>query len=162
MLEKTAAYLQIAPSYYEDLRVEAKKEVDFFRGLPEIVCLAGSSRYREAFERESERLTLEGCIVLGKHVYKPGEEWDLSEAHKDMIHAVQFRKVDISHRVHIVNVDGYVGTDTYNIVRYALRAGVPMTFYSPFVETLNAQGPAHMTIRQFLNNASDRNSIEGD
>lgn len=154
MLDKTAALLTFIKSMMtNDIYLswqDAKAEVDNLRGMPEIVCLAGSSRFREAFEREAERLTLEGCIVLGKHVYKPGEEWDLSERHKDMIHAVQFRKVDLCHRVHIVNVDGYVGEDTYNLVRYAVKHEVPLTFYAPFVKTLHVDGETEMTVRHFI------------
>ena len=167
MLDKAKSFLDYWASQHTEAIVEsdqlyqrAKEEVDNLRGMPEIVCLAGSSRFKEAFERESERLTLEGCIVLGKHVYKPGEQWNLTEKHRDMIHAVQFRKVDLCHRVHIVNVDGYVGEDTYNLVRYALKNVVPVTFYSPFVKTLTVDGETELTVRHFILAAQMRVELE--
>ena len=130
------------------LHMEAKEEVKRLRALPQRVLLAGSSRFKQAFENEAERLALEGLIVLGKHVYKPGAEWPLDEAHRDLIHAVQFRTCDLANRVHIVNVDGYIGQDTYNLIRYAIRTDKPITFLERYV-VLMASG-AKVTSDRFM------------
>jgi hypothetical protein len=90
-------------------------------------------------------LVLQGCIVLGKHVYKPGDEWPLDEHAKDMIHAVQFRMIDLCNRLHIVNVDGYVGQDTYNLVRYAVRVDRTVSFHEERVRLLTKEGQAVST-----------------
>jgi hypothetical protein len=46
---------------------------------PKIVCLCGSTKFKDLFIRHQERLTLQGCIVLsvglfGHKVYESSEE----------------------------------------------------------------------------------------
>lgn len=138
MLDKTFAFITaIAPG--DTLRDAAFEEVRFLRSMPQIVMLAGSSRFKQAFEDCAYRLSLEGNIVLGKHVFKPGSEWPLHDADKDRIHAIQFRMVDLASRVHVVNVDGYVGNDTYNLIRYAIRNERVVTFMEPSVRLLSGK-----------------------
>lgn len=145
MLDKTLALLETIGveergriDFY-NLIAEAKEEVKFLRSMPEIVMLAGSARFKQAFEACAYRLVLEGNIVLGKHVFKPGSEWPLEDHDKDRIHAIQFRMVDLASRVHIVNVDGYVGNDTYNLIRYAIRKERTVTFMEPNVRLLEGR-----------------------
>lgn len=129
MLDKTFAYLTALTIDLDNpLRTDAMEEVTSIRNLPEIVLLAGSARFKVAFEQAQERLALEAKIVLAKCVFKPGNEWPLSEHQKDIIHAVQFRMCDIANRVHIVNVDGYIGMDTYNLIKYAVKTETPVTW----------------------------------
>lgn len=135
MLDKTLAYLEYASTGRVEenatsfaLRDAAMEEVKLLRSLPEIILLGGSARFKQAFEDEAFRLALAGNIVLGKHVFKPGHEWPLSEGDKDLIHALQFRMCDLATRLHVMNVDGYVGIDTYNLIKFALRRELPVTF----------------------------------
>lgn len=155
MLSKTAAFLEWCASgginnsaKESHLFRDAMAEVERLRSLPERVLLAGSSRFKQAFENEAERLALEGMIVLGKHVFKPGSEWPLDEHHKDLIHAVQFRTCDLANRVHVINVDGYIGEDTYNLIRYAIRTETPITFMERYVMLMSSG--AKVTAERFL------------
>ena len=150
MLDKTFAYLeyvksQASPGELQPVLLEdALHEVKMLRGLPEIVLLAGSARFQQAFSDCAYRLALDGTIVLGKHVFKPGEEWPLGEREKAVIHAVQFRMCELASRVHVVNVDGYIGQDTYNLIKHAMRLNLPVTFNEQIVRLLkNGQVTAH-------------------
>lgn len=158
MLDKTFSYLQFvnardAASTHETglsgggLLEEAISEVKQLRGLPEIVLLAGSARFQQAFMDAAYKLALEGCIVLGKHVFKSGESWPLGERERATIHAVQFRMCELASRVHIVNVDGYVGQDTYNLIKHAIKLDLPITFQEQRVKLL--QG-SEVTAHHFL------------
>lgn len=160
MLERTAAYiLDSQNDRPTHLRQEAEKEVKLLRSLPEIVMLAGSSRFKQAFESVSEQLVLDGRIVLGKHVFKPGDSWPVGEARKDLIHAVQFRMCDLASRLHIINVDGYIGQDTYNLIRYALRVDKLVTFYEDGVCLLTHEG-RRVTTHHFLQATRQRVKFE--
>lgn len=161
MLDKTFAYLQGHPhgDFPSDLWEDACTEVKLLRALPEIVMLAGSSRFKQSFESIAERLALEGRIVFGKHVFKPGDEWPLDEREKDMIHAVQFRMCDLANRLHVVNVDAYIGQDTYNLIRYALRIDRPVTFHEDRVRLLHKDGET-ITAHYFLQ--ATRRRVEFD
>jgi hypothetical protein len=158
MLDKTLAYLESCESMepyarevagYVRLRKDALKEVRELRGLPEIVLLAGSARFQQAFSDCAYRMALDGKIVLGKHVFKPGQEWPLSEREKDMIHAVQFRMCELANRLHVVNVDGYIGQDTYNLIKHALKRELPITFQEQFVRLMRAEAEK-VTAHHFL------------
>lgn len=160
MLDKTWAYFQVQ---YDDrnnpIRNDAVNEVKLLRAMPEIVVLAGSSRFKQAFEEEAERLALSGSIVLGKHIFKPGDDWPLDERQKDLIHAIQFRMCDLASRLHVVNVDAYLGNDTYNLIRYALRIDIPVTFREDRVRLLAKEG-ATVTVHQFLQATKRRVEFE--
>jgi hypothetical protein len=150
MLDKTWAYFQVQYGDRDNpIRNAAVEEVKLLRSLPEVVMLAGSSRFKQAFESEAERLALSGSIVLGKHIFKPGDDWPLDERQKDLIHAIQFRMCDLASRLHIINVDGYVGRDTYNLIRYAIRAELPITFREDKVRLLSKEGSV-VTAHHFL------------
>jgi hypothetical protein len=166
MLDKTFALLALLPDFADrehahetGMYVEAVEEVKLLRALPEIVMLAGSARFKQSFESVAERLALQGKIVFGKHVFKPGDEWPLSEPEKDMIHAVQFRMCDLANRLHVVNVDSYIGQDTYNLIRYALRIERPVTFLEDRVRLLHKEGET-ITTHYFLQ--ATRRRVEFD
>lgn len=148
MLDKTFAYLSSVRGMQMELHSEALEEVKLLRSMPEIVLLAGSSKFKQSFEECAYRLSLQGCIVLGKHVFKPGKEWPLPEQAKDLIHAVQFRMSDLATRVHVINVDGYIGQDTYNLIKYAIRNDTPVTFHEDRVRLLGTEG--QVTAHHFM------------
>jgi hypothetical protein len=166
MLDKTDGFLKwvagingVTDAASAGLLSAATEEVRLLRGMPEIVMLAGSSRFKVAFEQIAESLALQGKIVMGKSVYKPGDQWNLPERARDMIHAVQFRMCDLSTRVHVVNIDGYVGNDTYNLIRYAVRTDRPVTFQEDHVRLLAKEG-ATVTPHHFLQSTRRRVEFE--
>ncbi len=99
--------------------------------FPEIVCLCGSTRFMETFFDEGWQLTLEGKIVLsvgvckhanhhGAEVLGPNVVEALDELHK--------RKIDLCNRVHVLNVDGYIGESTQSEIAYAKKIGRAITY----------------------------------
>lgn len=107
--------------------------------IPEVVCLCGSTRFKDAYRAENARLTLEGKIVLSVGFFHhagdtpPGvaeevrnfedseTKADLDELHK--------RKIDLADRVHVINPGGYIGESTESEIAYARNRGIPVTFY---------------------------------
>lgn len=160
VLDKTMAVLQwfaggnrIEGDKDSEWVAGAMQEIQQFRSLPEIVLLAGSSRFQQAFSECAYRLAITGHIVLGKHVFKPGADWPLSENERDMIHAVQFRMCEIANRLHIVNVDSYIGNDTYNLIRHAVKLELPITFHETHVKLLNGE---QVTAHHFMQSTKQR------
>lgn len=156
MLDKTWAFLQwvagvegVNVASSGGLLTEASDEVQRLRSLPKVVMLAGSSRFRQAFEDEAFRLALSGVIVLGKHVFKPGNDWPLGANHKDLIHAMQFRMLDLASELRVINVDAYVGSDTYNLIKYAIRTDKPVSFLEGKVKLLQ-HGADSVTTHHFM------------
>lgn len=96
---------------------------------PEVVTLCGSTRFKEWFERENQKLTLQGKIVLGPGVYIHSEGvFPAGEKIKVGLDELHLRKIDISQRIHVINVGGYIGSSTKAEVEYAAMRGKEITY----------------------------------
>lgn len=90
--------------------------------IPRIVCLCGSTRFKQAFETAALEETLAGNIVLSvgsmtqsdeelKERITPGIKLALDVLHK--------RKIDLADEVLVLNVGGYIGESTRSEIEYA-------------------------------------------
>lgn len=99
---------------------------------PEIVCLCGSTRFYDEFQRANYELTMEGKIVLtvGFYPHSPthGEGVGHDSPEKVRLDELHKRKIDLADRVHVINVGGYVGDSTRSEVTYAKLLGKPVTW----------------------------------
>ncbi|TXR56791.1 hypothetical protein [Quadrisphaera setariae] len=100
--------------------------------FPEVVTLCGSTRFREAFEAEQRRLTLEGRIVLSVGMFGHEEGLDESSQVEVDLDALHQRKIDLSQRIHVINLGGYVGTSTRGEIACARARGVAVTYLEPW------------------------------
>ncbi len=102
------------------------------RQRPVIVCLCGSTRFKDAFKEANLRETLAGKIVLSIGCdlredmprifgarYEPGEPAKL----KRSFDKLRLRKIDLADEVLILDVDGYVGESTARELAYARAHG---------------------------------------
>jgi hypothetical protein len=85
---------------------------------PKVVCLCGSTRFREAFASAHYTEGHTGNIVLTVYCYKNDpcckgpEDWKRLDAlHK--------HQIDMADEILVLNVDGYIGDSTKNEVLYA-------------------------------------------
>lgn len=93
---------------------------------PTIVCLCGSTRFYEEFQRANLEETLAGRIVLtiGCDTKSDGDlfatmtEGEL-EALKTRLDELHLRKIDLADEVLILNVGGYIGQSTRKELNYA-------------------------------------------
>ncbi len=88
---------------------------------PYIICLCGSTRFREVYRREMCRLTFEGNIVLTVGCLKGDPEW--GQAPKLLLDVLHKRKIDLADEVFVLNVNGYVGESTASEIQYAESIG---------------------------------------
>lgn len=99
---------------------------------PEVVVLIGSTRFPEAWESEYARLTDEFKIVLILGRMRPDVQlqYDQPElkARLDLLH---LRRIDLADRVHVLNVDRYIGESTANELAYAIKLGKIITSMEP-------------------------------
>lgn len=88
---------------------------------PEIVCLCGSGRFRDAFEKAEYDETLKGKIVLtiGCNTHDVARCEELKH-HKPMLDELHKRKIDLADEVLILNVGGYIGESTHSEIEYAI------------------------------------------
>lgn len=105
---------------------------------PKIVCLCGSTRFSEAYQKANLEETLAGNIVLtigcdmkaDAHLFadKSPDELAQIKARLDELH---LRKIRMSHEVLILNVGGYVGDSTKREIAFAREAGKHVRWLEP-------------------------------
>lgn len=104
--------------------------------FPEIVCLCGSTRFKDEFIAENERLTLAGKIVLAPGCFSRSTPEQASAGifagftteQKDALDDLHKRKIDLCDRVFVLNVGGYIGISTRSEIEYAYAHGKPVTY----------------------------------
>lgn len=100
---------------------------------PVVVCLCGSTKFKQEFIDANFRETMAGKIVLSvgffghadSHVYAPTEE------EKAMLDELHLRKIDLADEVLILNRWGYIGDSTRRELDYATNAGKLVRFLEP-------------------------------
>jgi hypothetical protein len=85
-----------------------------------IVCLCGSTRFKEAFENANKRETLKGNIVLSVGWYGHCENTPIPEEQKEKLDELHLDKIRMADEILVLNVNGYIGKSTENEIRYAL------------------------------------------
>ena len=88
------------------------------RVRPKIVCLCGSTKFKDAFVKANRDETLEGNIVLSVGVFSHEENLDMDGDTKKMLDELHVRKIDMADEVLFLNVDGYIGQSTLRELKY--------------------------------------------
>jgi len=99
-----------------------------------IVCLCGSTRFREAFLAANYRESRDGKIVLtvGCFTHSPeqaeGETLGFTEEQKCRADVLHFDKIELADEVLILNVGGYIGESTRRELNHAIAQGKRVRF----------------------------------
>ena len=118
--------------------LEGAKVAMELAGLPRpaIVCLCGSTRFYDEFQRVNYDLTMTGRIVLSVGFYPHakaehghGEGIGHDSAEKTALDELHKRKIDLADEVLVVSDEtGYFGESTRGEVEYAYRHGKPVRY----------------------------------
>ena len=101
---------------------------------PKIVCLCGSTRFYDEFQKANYEETMRGYIVLSVGFYPHsqkqahGEEIGCSDGQKAMLDELHKRKIDLCDEVYVLNVDEYVGSSTKSEIEYARKIDKPIRY----------------------------------
>ena len=85
---------------------------------PRIVCLCGSTRFKDEFLEHQKWLTLHGYIVLSVGFFGHVDGMPTPKE-KRLVDELHLRKIDLADEVRVVNVGGYVGRSTRREIAYA-------------------------------------------
>jgi hypothetical protein len=112
---------------------------DFGGERPQIVCLCGSTRFVEEFNRQAKELTEAGEIVLSIEVVTTqAREDDPQHADPELkarLDELHKRKIDLADYCRIVSDKaGYFGESTWGEIQYAWQHGKPVKFVVPAAE----------------------------
>jgi hypothetical protein len=84
-----------------------------------VVCICGSTRFKQAWISENARLTGEGNIVLAVGLWGHHERKYPDAETKKMLDELHLRKIDLCDWVWVLDVGGYIGESTRNEIAYA-------------------------------------------
>lgn len=87
---------------------------------PLIVCLCGSTRFKDMFIKANTDETDAGHIVLSVGRFVPQAEQVLGIEKKAALDELHKRKIDLADEILVLNVDGYIGSSTRSDINYAL------------------------------------------
>lgn len=110
---------------------------------PKIICLCGSTRFSEAFQKAQLDETLAGNIVLtigcnmkaDNEIFGSLSDADLT-AIKEALDELHLRKIDLADEVFVLNVGNYIGTSTRNEIDYAVKLGKPIRYLEAYVQDI--------------------------
>lgn len=110
-------------------------------GRPPIVCLCGSTRFYEEFQKANFELTMRGFIVLTVGFYPHaefsakahGEDVGVTVEQKEKLDELHKRKIDLADYVYVLNKHDYVGHSTKSEIDYADQRGTLTFFMEPHV-----------------------------
>lgn len=99
------------------------------KNSPAVVCLCGSTKFKEDFELANKTLTMLGYIVLAPGFFVHTESTPITPEQKKALDELHFRKIDMSDAVVVVNKNNYIGESTSNEIEYARSvARKPVSF----------------------------------
>lgn len=98
--------------------------------FPEVVCLCGSTRFKDEFIQRNFEETMRGNIVLtvgffthaDSHVHAPTLE------EKEALDRLHKRKIELADRVVVINPNDYIGDSTRSEIEHALAWGKPIEY----------------------------------
>lgn len=104
------------------------KEVSLSQIGPKIVCLCGSTKFKEEFEKVNMKETLNGNIVLSVGCFDHHDKINIGEKQKNELAVLHNKKIDMADEVFVLNVKGYIGESTSNEIKYAKEIGKPIRY----------------------------------
>ena len=100
-----------------------------FNSMPSIVCLCGSTRFKDKFLEWNKKFTLEGFIVVMPGVFgHSGDE--ITEEQKIKLDTLHKRKIAMADVVFIIDQDGYIGQSTREEIGFAKALGTDIYYMS--------------------------------
>lgn len=105
-------------------------------GTYKIITLCGSTRFKEAFMKTQEQLTLEGNIVISVGIFVHDNAFetipaDKRESTKVMLDDMHKRKIDLADEIFVINIGDYIGSSTKSEIEYAKHTGKPIQYLEP-------------------------------
>lgn len=106
-----------------------ERDIYLHRRFPIIVCLCGSTRFYEAFQKANYEETMAGRVVLSVGFYPHsseqahGETIGITAQQKRELDHLHLQKIDLADEVLILNVGGYIGESTARELAYAQAHG---------------------------------------
>lgn len=94
----------------------------------DVVCFCGSTKFKDQFLKYREQCESLGAIALIPEVFKHADELELTTYQIEVLNELHKLKIGLSDYVIILNVNGYIGEQTYDEIDFAAAVDVPVYF----------------------------------
>jgi len=94
---------------------------------PEMVCICGSTRFRDEINEANRELTLQGFIVLAPGVFAHSGD-SITDKQKVDLDELHVWKIRLASWVYVVNPGGYIGSSTRGEILYARSVGKKVVY----------------------------------
>lgn len=97
---------------------------------PKIVCLCGSTKFKEAFIQANFEKTMAGEVVLtvGWFSHTDAETYFPTEQEKTQLDWLHKQKILLADYIYVLNVGGYVGDSTRSEIEFAIAVNKPVVY----------------------------------
>lgn len=93
-----------------------------------IVCIIGSSRFKDRILGHKQRFSLQGKIVLDAGFFHHVDKLPITDDDKRRLDALVLDKIEMADEVFVVNEHGYIGQSTRRSIAHAHNLGKPIVF----------------------------------
>lgn len=94
-------------------------------GLPKIVCICGSTRFRDEMAEANRKLTLADCIVVAPAVFQHRGD-AITVKQKQTLDELHLKKIDMADAIFVVDPGEYIGASTRREIGYAQSLAKPV------------------------------------
>lgn len=94
-----------------------------------VVCLSGSTKFKDKFLQIASDLTMNGNIVLMPNVFGHTDNIEITTSKKEMLDDMHLRKINMSDELIVISVYGYIGESTRKEIDYAKTLSKPIKQY---------------------------------
>ena len=101
---------------------------------PKVVCLCGSTRFKDDFLEWNKNLTLAGYIVLIPGVFGHADNIEWTDDIKKLLDILHKQKILMSDEIFVIDRDGYIGESTKSEIKFAEDFGIPITYMTDMME----------------------------
>lgn len=115
--------LDMALRYIESLEFEKYKLQLQGKSKRNVVCLCGSTKFKEAFIEANRTESINGNIVLTVAMFGHLEGLDMSGPEKAVFDELHFDKISLADEILVLNVKGYIGESTRKEIEFAKKIG---------------------------------------
>lgn len=95
---------------------------------PRIVCICGSSRFKDEHLAYTMKETLKGHIILGAGFFHHVDKVPITSNHKDKLDSLHLHKIELADEIFVINPNGYIGESTRENIAYAIARGKDIRF----------------------------------
>ena len=106
---------------------------------PKIICLIGSTKFKDTFEKVAQELSLAGNIVLKPNVFSQYDDIDLTNEQCNLLIEATRKEIKMADEIMVINVNGYIGDLTLQEIGYAYTKGKRISFIEPLEYMLESE-----------------------